>query len=101
MVAWILLAIKDISPNFLTFELGSELTRCGGEAGKKIIIGLQRKGDVLFLQDFLSLIKAPSHLLPRIHESLLTRPWLTVAIQASTPAPLSPPAFLLPLCTFY
>lgn len=35
MVAWILLAIKDISPNFLTFELGSELTRCGGEAEKK------------------------------------------------------------------
>lgn len=35
MVAWILLAIKDISPNFLTFELRSELTRCVGEAEKK------------------------------------------------------------------
>lgn len=94
------LDLADISPNFLTFELGSELTRCGGEAKKKII-GLQRKGHVLFLQGFLSLIKAPSRLLPRIHESLLTWPWLAVAIQASTPAPLSPPAFLLPLCTFY
>jgi hypothetical protein len=29
------LDIADISPNFLTFELGSELTRCGGEAKKK------------------------------------------------------------------
>ena len=29
------LDLADISPNFLTFELGSELTRCGGEAKKK------------------------------------------------------------------
>ena len=94
------LDLADISPNFLTFELGSELTRCGGDAEKNIT-GVQRKGGVLFLQDFLSLIKAPSCLPPRIHESLLTRPWLTVTIPASTPALLSPPAFLLPLRTFY
>ena len=59
MVAWILLAIKDISPNFLTFELGSELTRCGGEAEKKKIIGLQRKGDVLFSSGFSESDKSP------------------------------------------
>lgn len=45
-----MLAFKDISPNFLNFELGSELTRCGGEAEK--IIGLQRQGDVLFFGTF-------------------------------------------------
>ena len=39
-----------ISPTLLNFELGSALTRCGGEAEK--IIGLQRKGDVLFLRIF-------------------------------------------------
>lgn len=61
------------------------------EKQKKKIIRFQRKGDVLFLQDFLSLIKAPSPLLPRIYESWLTRPWLAVATQASTPAPFSPP----------
>lgn len=39
-----------ISHTLLNFELGSALTRCGGEAEK--IIGLQRKGDVLFLRIF-------------------------------------------------
>lgn len=54
-VAWTWLDLKCIFQHLLNLELGSELIRCGIEKVK--IIGLQRKGVVLFFRIFWPLQK--------------------------------------------
>lgn len=99
MVAGTWLVLKCISQCFLNFELRSKLTACGTKSEE--IFGLQRKRVVFFFGIFWLLVKAPPLFLPGIHEFPLILSWLVVTAQASTPAPPSPPAFLLPLCPFY